>query len=150
MTPGASINNGSKLGIISGEGDLPARIIAACRDRGRPFFVLALEGRTAPEAVGDTPHAWVRLGAAGKALKLLRKEKVEDLVLAGAVRRPSLAELKPDLWVATFLARNGKALLAAADDDDDDGLIQALIRQMEKSEGFRVVEPETLLATVAP
>ena len=70
-------------------------------------------------------------------------------MLAGPVSRPTLAELKPDLWVATFLARNGKALLAAADDDDD-GLIQALIHQMEKSEGFRVVEPETLLATVAP
>jgi DUF1009 family protein len=147
MTTGSTER--SKLGIIAGEGDLAARLVAACRARGRPFFVLALEGHAAPEAVGDTPHAWVRLGAAGKALKLLRKEKVEDLVLAGAVRRPSLAELKPDLWVATFLARNGKALLAAADDDDD-GLIQALIRQMEKSEGFRVVEPETLLATVAP
>jgi UDP-2,3-diacylglucosamine hydrolase len=135
------MSNGSKLGIIAGEGDLAARLIAACRARGRPFFVLALEGHAAPEAVGDTPHAWVRLGAAGTALKLLRREKVEDLVLAGAVRRPSLAELKPDLWVATFLAKNGKALLA-----DDDGLIQALIRQMEKTEGFRVVEPETLLA----
>jgi hypothetical protein len=137
------VTNGSKLGIIAGEGDLPARLIATCRARGRPFFVLALEGHATPEAVGDTPHAWVRLGAAGKALKLLRREKVEDLVLAGAVRRPSLAELKPDLWVAMFLARNGKALLA-----DDDGLMQALIHQMEKSEGFRVVEPETLLATL--
>jgi len=141
MTPGASINNGSKLGIIAGEGDLPARIIAACRDRGRPFFVLALEGRTAPEAVGDTPHAWVRLGAAGKALKLLRREKVEALVLAGPVSRPTLAELKPDLWAAKFLAKKGKQVF-----DDDDGLLGALIREMEETEGFRVVQAETLLA----
>ena len=141
MTPGASINNGSKLGIIAGEGDLPARIIAACRDRGRPFFVLALEGRTAPEAVGDTPHAWVRLGAAGKAIKLLRREKVEELVLAGPVSRPTLAELKPDLWAAKFLARKGKKIF-----DDADGLMAALIREMEETEGFRVLQPETLLA----
>lgn len=133
MTPGASINNGSKLGIIAGEGDLPARIIAACRDRGRPFFVLALEGRTAPEAVGDTPHAWVRLGAAGKALKLLRREKVEALVLAGPVSRPTLAELKPDLWAAKFLAKKGKQVF-----DDDDGLLGALIREMEETEGFQI------------
>jgi UDP-2,3-diacylglucosamine hydrolase len=141
MTPGASINNGSKLGIIAGEGDLPARIIAACRDRGRPFFVLALEGRTAPVAVGDTPHAWVRLGAAGKALKLLRREKVEELVLAGPVSRPTLAELKPDLWAAKFLAKKGKQVF-----DNDDGLLGALIRELEETEGFRVLQAEALLA----
>ena len=61
-------------------------------------------------------------------------------MLAGPVRRPTLAELKPDLWIAKFLAKNGKKLLA-----DDDGLMQALIHEMERSEGFRVVEPETLL-----
>lgn len=139
--PRAAMTNGSKLGIIAGEGELPARIIEACRDRGRPFFVLALEGRTAPEAVGDTPHAWVRLGAAGKALKLLRREKVEELVLAGPVTRPTLAELRPDLWTAKFLARKGKQVF-----DDDHGLLGALIREMEEAEGFRILQPETLLA----
>ncbi len=136
------MSTASKLGIIAGEGDLPARIIAACRDCGRPFFVLALEGRTSPEAVGDTPHAWIRLGAAGKALKLLRRENVEELVLAGPVRRPSLAELKPDLWAVRFLARKGNRVF-----DDDDGLLGALVREMEETEGFRVLQPETLLAT---
>ena len=106
-----------------------------------PFFVVALEGRTRPDAVGDTPHAWVRLGAAGKALKLLRREKVEELVLAGPVSRPTLAELKPDLWAAKFLAKKGKQVF-----DDDNGLLGALIREMEETEGFRVLQPETLLA----
>ncbi|MGF1640767.1 MAG: hypothetical protein ACFCUO_07440 [Rhodospirillales bacterium] len=130
-----------KLGIIAGEGDLAARVIAACRDRGRPFFVLALEGHAVPEVVADTPHAWVRLGAIGTALKLLRRERVAELILAGSVQRPSLAALKPDFWAVRFLAKNGTKVA------DDDGLLRALVDEMERSEGFRVIEADALLAT---
>lgn len=128
-----------KLGIIAGGGDLPVRIIDACRTSGRPYFVLAIEGHTPPETVEGAPHAWVRLGAGGKALKILKKEEVRELVLAGPVRRPSLSELKPDLWTAKFLAKvSGKAL-------GDDGLLGAVVRQLEQKEGFVVVGAESLL-----
>ena len=131
-----------KLGIIAGGGALPVRIIDACRAAGRPFFVLALEGQTLQETVADTPHAWVRMGAAGKALSLLRKANVEELVLAGPVRRPSIAELKPDLWTARFVARVGIKSLG------DDGILGALVRELEQKEGFRVVGAESLLPGV--
>jgi UDP-2,3-diacylglucosamine hydrolase len=131
-----------KLGIIAGGGALPVRIIDACRVAERPFFVLALEGQTPPETVADTPHAWVRMGAGGKALKILRKANVEELVLAGPVRRPSVAELKPDLWTAKFVARVGIRSLG------DDGILGALVRELEQKEGFRVVGAETLLPEV--
>jgi UDP-2,3-diacylglucosamine hydrolase len=131
-----------KLGIIAGGGELPVRIIDACRAAGRPFFVLALEGQTPPETVADTPHAWVRMGAGGKALSVLRKANVEELVLAGPVRRPSVAELKPDLWTAKFVARVGIKSLG------DDGILGALVRELEQKEGFRVVGAESLLRGV--
>ncbi|MCW5699649.1 MAG: UDP-2,3-diacylglucosamine diphosphatase LpxI [Rhodospirillales bacterium] len=128
-----------KLGIIAGGGDLPVRIIEACRRSGRPHFVLAFEGQTPLETVEGAPHAWVRLGAGGKALKILKKEDVKELVLAGPVRRPSLSELKPDLWTAKFLAKvSGKAL-------GDDGLLGAVVRELEAKEGFVVVGAESLL-----
>ena len=131
-----------KLGIIAGGGELPVRIIAACRAAERPFFVLALEGQTPPATVTDTPHAWVRMGAGGKALRILRAANVEELVLAGPVRRPSIAELKPDLWTAKFVARVGIKSLG------DDGILGALVRELELKEGFRVVGAETLLPGV--
>ncbi len=128
-----------KLGIIAGGGDLPARLIAACRDAGRPLFVIALEGQADPARIRDVPHAWTRLGAAGAAIARLHAEKCGDLVFAGTVRRPSLPDLVPDGWTAWFFARTGAAALG------DDGLLSALVRTLERDEGFRVVPPEAIL-----
>jgi DUF1009 family protein len=133
-----------KLGIIAGTGDLPRRVVDACGRTGRPFFVLAFKGQTAPETVegDDTPHEWVTLGSAGKAIKTLRRNEVRDLVLAGPIDRPSsLSELKPDLWATLFLARVGPSVL-----NDDDGLLGAFIHELERKEGFHVVDVEAVLA----
>jgi len=128
-----------KLGVIAGGGSLPERIVRACRETGREVFVIAIEGHAEPNGFEDVPHAWLRIGAGGKALKLLREQGVEELVLAGDVRRPSLAELKPDLWTAKFLARVGTNALG------DDGMLGAVIRELEASEGFCVVGTDSLL-----
>jgi DUF1009 family protein len=128
-----------KLGILAGGGDLPARIIQLCRDTGREFFVIAFEEQATPECVAGTPHAWVRLGAAGKALKALREAGAEELVMAGAIRRPSLASLRPDAWGARLLAKAGPAAFG------DDGLLSMVVRELEESEGFRVIAPEHLV-----
>ena len=127
-----------KLGILAGSGDLPARIIAACRDSGRAFFVIAFAGQTEADLVGGTPHAWVALGAAGKAIKLLHKAGVEEVVMAGRIRRPSLSSLRPDLRGAKILARLGRAA------GGDDSLLSAVVAELEK-EGFRVVGADDIL-----
>ena len=128
-----------KLGILAGAGNLPARIIDTCRQDGREFFVLAFEGQTDPGCVDGTPHAWVRLGAAGKALKLLRAAGAEDLVMAGGIERPSLSALRPDAWAAKLIAKAGVRA------GGDDGILSAIVREIEEREGFRVVGAHTIL-----
>lgn len=128
-----------KLGIIAGGGTLPALLASACVESGRDYFLLAIEGFADPALVESRPHAWFRLGEGGKGIKLLQQHRVEDLVLAGAVRRPSLKELRPDLWAMRFFAKLGKAWIG------DDSLLSALVVALER-EGFRVVGPDTLLA----
>jgi len=131
-----------KLGILAGGGELPALLIEACRNAGRDFFVIAFEGQTDESLVtGDVPHAWIRLGAAGKTMKTLKKQDVKELVMAGAIRRPGLKDLRPDLWGAKFLARTGAASLG------DDGMLKALIRALEE-EGFSVIGVDELLPRV--
>jgi DUF1009 family protein len=129
----------ARLGILAGAGELPSRVIAAARALDRPVFVLAFEGFADPAAVEGSAHAWVRLGAAGEVFRLLRENGVEDLVLAGAIRRPSLASLRPDWRGARFIARIGLAALG------DDGLLRAVMKELE-DEGFRLLSLETLLA----
>src|SRR5215475_14596065 len=80
-----------RLGIVAGGGGLPRRLVESCRAAGRDVFVLALEGAAEPETVRDVPHAWCRIGAAATGLALLRAHNVTELVLAGGIRRPTLA-----------------------------------------------------------
>jgi len=131
----------SKLGIIAGRGELPARIIEACRETGRDFFVIAIEGQAEPESVAGTPHVWLRLGAADTAFARLHEEGAEEVVLAGAIKRPSLGALRPDARGARFLARLARAALG------DDTLLSAVVREFEAA-GFRVVGPDDILGSM--
>ncbi|MFN3075291.1 MAG: LpxI family protein [Alphaproteobacteria bacterium] len=130
-----------KLGLIAGSGHLPAMVVAACRANGRPLFVVALEGYADPAMVREVPHVWIRLGAAGTGIRWLREQGIVDLVLVGAVRRPGLFEMRPDLWTAGFLARVGMKSLG------DDGLLKAVLRELEK-EGFHVLGVEEILSSL--
>jgi hypothetical protein len=134
-----------KLGILAGAGELPLRVIEACRAANRPFFVLAFEGSADPAIAAEAPHAWIRLGAAGEGLRILRENGVAELVMAGGVKRPSVLQLRPDWRTAKFFARIGYRALG------DDGLMKAVIHELEQVEGFRVVGLDSILgASLAP
>ena len=133
------------LGILAGAGELPMRAIEACRAAERPFFVLAFAGSADPAVTAGVPHAWVRLGGAAEGLRILRENGVEELVMAGAVKRPSVLQLRPDWRTAKFFARIGYRALG------DDGLLRAVIRELEEVEGFRIVGLDSILgAALAP
>ena len=126
-----------KLGIVAGGGALPALLIEACKSAGRPHYVLGLTGFAEPSKIHV--DEWIRLGEVGKGFDALRVAGVKDVVMAGAVRRPGLSELMPDLKGAALLARiAGRAL-------GDDGLLSAVIAEMER-EGFKVVGVDSILA----
>jgi UDP-2,3-diacylglucosamine hydrolase len=122
----------TRLGVLAGGGQLPVRVIDACRASGRDVFVLAFEGHTDPATVDGTAHAWVRLGAVGEALRRLHDAGVSEVVMAGPVRRPSFEDLRPDWRGAMFLAKVGVRAFG------DDGLLSAVVKELE-SEGFKVI-----------
>ena len=137
----------AKLGILAGSGDLPFRVIETCQSENRPFFVLVLEGAADPERFLGLPHRRVRPGAIGEGLRILRENAVKELVMAGPVPRPSLAQLRPDWHGAKVAARIGLRALG------DDALLTTVIRELEAA-GFRVVGLheilDDLLMTVGP
>src|SRR5580700_7513755 len=127
-----------RLGIIAGAGGLPQRLIETCRANGRDLFVLALQGEAEPATVAEVPHAWCRMGAASKGLGLLRDNGVTELVLAGSIRRPTLAAVRPDWRAAKFFAKVGYRMLG------DDGLLSAIVKELE-IEGFRLIGAHEVL-----
>lgn len=129
-----------KIGIVAGGGAVPGQLIASLQDRGQAFFVIGLDGHVQAETLDGTPHLRVRIGAVGTALDALRREGVRRLIFAGSVRRPSLAELRPD-WTATrLIARMGPKIFTAG----DDALLSAVVKVLE-GEGFTVERADALL-----
>ena len=122
----------SRLGIIAGRGNLPRQLIEACRVNQRDFFVLGLKGQTEPATVANTDHAWTRLGAAEEGFKILKSKGVDTLVMAGSIRRPSLAEMRPDFRTLQVFAKLGMAAFG------DDTLLSAVTQELEK-EGFSII-----------
>lgn len=143
-----------QIGIISGSGSLPGQVAHAAQAAGRPVFLVGLEGFADPAVLAPFPHAFARIGAAGRILALLREAGVQDVVLVGPIRRPSFFDLRPDAEGARLMARIGRAAFAG-----DDGLLAAVIRVLGE-EGFTVIgahevlnevlAPPGLLTTAAP
>ena len=121
-----------KLGIIAGGGTIPHMLIEHCRQTGRPYFVLAIEGNADKALVNEQiPHQWIRIGQAGTGFKRLAEEKVQDVVMIGTIHRPSFFDLVPDLRTTAFFAKIGTKALG------DDGILRALVKEIE-SEGMVV------------
>ncbi len=127
------------LGIIAGKGSLPAQIIESCNKNNRQFFVICFDEDSVSELIKNSPHAVVRIGAVSEALKHLRNAGVEEIVMAGGIKRPSLMSLKPDADGATLLKKLGKAFFAG-----DDALLKAITSFFEE-ENFTVVGVDSIL-----
>jgi len=153
MPPNPTSSGAPKLGILAGGGDLPRLLIQACRDQGRAVFVVAFKSQCDPETPEDADHVWLRLGQAGKAVEALKSAGVEELVMAGRIAKPSMAQLMPDARTLKFLAGGmlGKG---------DDSLLSAIVHHFEDRDGFRFVgvhevmpellTPEGVLGGVQP
>ncbi len=121
-----------KLGLIAGGGDLPIALAEACTAAGRPLFVLRLRGFAGPPALARFPGADVGMAELGRIFDLLRREGCGAVCLAGQVKRPDFAALKPDLRGLRSLP----AAIAAARKGDD-ALLRFLVAEFE-GEGFVV------------
>jgi UDP-2,3-diacylglucosamine hydrolase len=132
------------LGIVAGSGPLPGLIAAAARAAGRSVFLIGLAGFAEPAALASYPHEFVRLGAVGRMKALLQAHGCGEIVLIGAIRRPSIRDLRPDAEGARLLARIGRATFGG-----DDRLLAAVVRVLEE-EGFRVIGAQEVLAEALP
>ena len=133
-----------KLGIIAGGGTLPQALVKYCIKNQIPYFVLAITGNAKQEDFSsEIPHLFIRIGQAGTGLKRLKEEQIQDIVMIGTIRRPSFADLVPDLRTTAFFSKIGLKALG------DDGILRALIKEIEKENmkvvGIHEIMPEILL-----
>ncbi|MCB2081218.1 MAG: UDP-2,3-diacylglucosamine diphosphatase LpxI [Rickettsiales bacterium] len=123
----------TRLGIIAGSGVLPRQVISACQACGQDVFVIAFEGETDAETVQDIPHARLHLGRIGEAMKRLKKEHVEQVLMVGRVGRPAFSKLNLDFMAVRLIGRLARLRRAG-----DDAIFSSIISFVE-DQGFRVV-----------
>ncbi len=122
-----------KLCIIAGGGALPGALMAHCVAQKIPFCVIALKGQADGKLLPPSIALnWLRLGAVGRGFSLLKKNDVSDIVFVGAVRRPSMAQLCPDMAGMSFFAKAGRLFLG------DDDLLRGVIHLVEQK-GYNVL-----------
>ncbi|MDD3288793.1 MAG: UDP-2,3-diacylglucosamine diphosphatase LpxI [Alphaproteobacteria bacterium] len=127
------MSNAPKLGIIAGGGAAPFQVIAACKKTGREFFVMCLKGQADAELAEGAPHEWLALGAFSIFKKIIEDQGIKELVMIGRVRRPSLAEIKPDVLALKMLPRIGINIFG------DDALLVSIGKIIEKETGAKIV-----------
>jgi len=132
------------LGIIAGEGMLPARVAEAVAAAGRGVVVVVIEGHGAPADYARFPHVVLRWGLVAQMLPWLKGHGVRQVVLAGNVSRPSLLSLRPDGAGLKLLARVGRAAFSG-----DDSILRAAINVLAE-EGFEVIGAQQVLAGLLP
>jgi DUF1009 family protein len=103
---------------------------------------LAFEGETDPTWVQPFDHEWVKLGAVGETIKLLHRADVCEVVLIGAIKRPSFSQLKLDFRGMQLLAKVG--LHAAR---GDDVLLSTIVSELE-TEGFGVLGADDIIQSM--
>jgi DUF1009 family protein len=132
----------AKIGIIAGDGSLPAQLLRTCKSDGRDVFAIALDGITVPETVAGYPHEWVNIAKVGKIIDLLRKNRCVEVCLAGGVGRPELSSLKPDLKGVALVSRLVKAAKRG-----EGAILEAIVAYLGE-QGFRVLGAEEVMGSI--
>jgi len=141
----ASPSEKPALGIIAGGGPLPSIVAEAAVAEGRPVFIVGIKGWS-DTSIAEFPHAWVRYGALGKTIELLKQAGCRDLVMIGPLDRPTLFNFRPDMTVLRSIVRVLSLLRRG-----DDGLLSGTVRYFEETHGFHIRPAEEVAAEfVAP
>ncbi len=126
-----------RVGIVAGGGAFPAEVALAAQAAGHDIYVLMING-FADAAMTRFPHGTVDIVDNERIFALLRAARVEAIVFAGGVRRPSASTL---FAVATSAKK--RAIVRRLLGGGDDHLLRAVVAMFEE-EGFPVIAPQTV------
>lgn len=154
MTGASAARDEGPLAMICGGGSLPLAVADYAAARGREVVLFPLYGAAEGAAVERFPHHWVHVGQIGKFMRLARAAGCRDVVFIGAMVRPSIWQVHPDLKGLSMLPR-----VLAAFRGGDNHLLSGMAKLMEQ-DGFRlrgahevapeILVPEGTLGSVQP
>ncbi|MCK9919437.1 UDP-2,3-diacylglucosamine diphosphatase LpxI [Microbacteriaceae bacterium K1510] len=133
MTVDAAASGEGPLAMICGGGSLPLAVADAVAASGRRVVLFPLRGAAEGTPVERHRHHWIYVGQIGKFLKLARAEGCRDVVFIGALVRPSIWQVHPDLVGLSFLPKVLRAFRGG-----DNHLLSGMGKLLE-GEGLRLL-----------
>ncbi len=121
------------LAIICGGGTVPFAVADAVGRRGRRVVLFPLRGWADAEAVETYPHHWIAIGQFGRFCRLAAVEGCREVVMVGALLRPSITQLRLDWGTVTRMP-----MIIRSFRGGDDHLLSGIGRVFE-SGGLRVL-----------
>ncbi len=148
MSPVSDTSKG-RLAIIAGSGFLPSYVAEAARAAGENPLVIALKNET-DRSWDGFEHSIVGVGDFAAIDRLLESNRIERVVMSGAVRRrPEWREVRPTLKTLATIPSTIRTLLSGGDDT----VLRMVIGLIEKNGrrviGVQEIAPD-LLAAVGP
>jgi DUF1009 family protein len=121
------------LALICGGGSLPLAVADSVAASGRRVVLFPLRGAAEGTPVERHRHHWVYVGQIGKFLRLARAEGCREVVFIGALVRPSIWQVHPDLVGLSFLPKVLRAFRGG-----DNHLLSGMGKLLE-GEGLRLL-----------
>ena len=120
------------IAIIAGSGKLPFKVASHLKKLDTKFIVLSIKGFSKLELYKNFKAYSLRMGQGLKAIRILKKNKIKKIIFLGALDRPNLMNLKPDLWT---LIKVFKFIFFKKTDD----VILRNVASIFENEGFKVI-----------
>lgn len=132
-----------KIGLIAGNGRFPFLFLKEAAKAGAQVVVIGLKEEADPTLAQEgSPLHWVNLGQLGKLIEILKKEGVDQAVMAGQVKHTQLfSGITPD-WRALKLLKH-------VVNKKTDTLLGAVTEELA-SEGIRLLPSVTFLSHLLP
>ncbi len=129
------------VGIVAGGGQFPRLVAEELRKRALKVVIIGLRGQT-DQRLLECADVYEEIGLAqlGKLLRLLKRHRVDEVIFAGKVKKPSsLWQARPDL--------SALKLWHKLRSRNDDQLLRAVASELE-NQGFKVVSPTRYLDSI--
>ncbi|MDR1425577.1 MAG: UDP-2,3-diacylglucosamine diphosphatase LpxI [Rickettsiales bacterium] len=132
----------TRLGLLAGSGKLPLEVVRHCVESDIELFCVLLRPYARAGDYAGLNYVELEIGQVGKIMNFFRKNNATQLVLAGAIEKPSLGLLKMDAE-GFSLAKNllkGKII-------GDNSMLEIVISFLEKR-GFQILELDCLVGNM--
>ena len=87
----------NKIGIIAGGGSLPLLIAKSLSKRGYLVFIICIKNFAKIDHFNDFNSIEINITSFSKILNNLKLNKVDKIIMAGNIHRPSIKDIKFDI-----------------------------------------------------